>query len=273
MSFMVLAESGHIALAKTVHDATLHFAWGTIPDAVAAPETLSASAVDGGTLNPATYTYVVTAANKFGETTASMAATATIVASASQQSIQLNWGASANAEKYIIYRQGTNSYDKIGESTSNTFTDNGSTTPDSSVNPPTTNTTFPSAWTKPAPNPDPSLPDMYAEVGRRKILTKEYVKQDPNGTIETSEGKWSISDKPTKHLYLHVQFNYTDAPDDMIYQFAIFIGTVPTDGNENALYLTPDMIKEKGEMLGIENHTLIIRESTTREGHSVILTF
>lgn len=273
MSVMVLAESGHIALAKSVHDSVLHFAWGTIPDTVKAPESLSSATAPGGTLNVGAYSYVVTAYNEFGETTPSPVASSTISGSG-DQTINLTWPASSGASGYNVYRLGSDSkYQKLGVSTLTSFTDDGSATPNSSVNPPDSNSTFPAAWTKPAPNTDPSLPDLYEEVGRRLIQLKQYVTPDPSGTIQTSNGSWSVSDTPTKYLYLKAQFDYADAPDDMLYQFGIFIGTEATSGNENQLYLTPDMIANKGTLLGIENHNLIIRESSTRESHAVILTF
>jgi hypothetical protein len=272
MGFMVLTNSGHIAIAKAIHDKTLFLAWGDLPPFIEAPADVVPSViVDGSSLlNIGIYEYVVTSLNEFGETdpTAVIQTSITSVGHA----IKLDWTSVVGATGYKIYGRVNGITKYLTTITTNTFTDNGSINP-GVANPPTANTTSAEAWGQDPLNPNVLHSRLYREVGRRKILTKKYVVPDPEGPYATTQSRWSESSIPTRHLYVYVAFDLDDASTSTLFQYGLFIDTVAISGYENANYLTPDLVDDPGTMLSIENTSPIFRNRSTREIHEIVMTF
>jgi hypothetical protein len=117
--------------------------YANTPGVIAVPAVPVASATAGtGTLPgaPTTYSYVVTALDASGETTASNVASATLT---SVGSIALSWTAVVGAVSYDVYRlTAPTVYGQLATAvTATTYVDNGSVTPSTTVHPPTTNGT------------------------------------------------------------------------------------------------------------------------------------
>lgn len=115
--------------------------------------------------------------------------------------------------------------------------------------------------------------ELINEVGRRQVTFKAYAFEDPSGTIVAQGRTWSLSSTPTRHLYLQYKFDPGDASDKIIYQLGIFMGTVPTVGNENLQYLIPQQIQDFGTILTIENVEPYPRNPSTREMLEIVITF
>lgn len=268
---MVLTTSGHIAIASAIKSQTLHLAWGDLPDFLSAPTVASAVVLTGqGSLQSGLYNYVVTAINNVGETTVSPVCEVTISEGAS--AVSLTWPSVTGAKGYRVYGRTPNStYYLISEVTTTTFIDLGTSVGTTAA--PSANTTSLETWTTTPPTPTTSYTSLCRELGRRKASIVKYVTPDDNGAYLTTQGRWSESSVPTKHIYVYVGFDLNDAVDSTIYQFGLFIGTVAITGYENALYLTPDLISSTGSLLALENVSPIYRNSSTREVHELVMTF
>lgn len=271
MGFMILTDVGHIALAESIMAQDMHLAWGDLPPYLPAPANLNGVAGASGVLPASSYTYQVTAINPEGETTPSTPVT---VVTGSNGSAALNWQAVSGATGYNIYGRTSDNLKLIGSTNAATltFTDTGVATL-GTASPPLTNTTSAGQWTNAPANPKAAHYQLYNELGRRKVLLKKYVNPDDQGEYVTSQGRWSESLVPTKHIFVQVSFDLTDAATNTIYQFGLFLSTVPTPGNENQYYLTPAMIANPGIMLALENTPPIFRNASTREVHEIVMTF
>ncbi len=67
MGFMILTESGHIAIATAIKDQIMFLAWGDLPPYLNTPTGLTITTAVGN-LAPSTYRYKVTALGPAGET-------------------------------------------------------------------------------------------------------------------------------------------------------------------------------------------------------------
>lgn len=112
-----------------------------LPTAVAIPVGLAGTPTTGtGTLAAGTYPYRVAARNKVGST---LACTAVSVVLSLTGEIALSWTASSGATSYDVYRGG----EFIKNVSTNSYTDNGSDTPNPAILPPGIGTTaVPSYW-------------------------------------------------------------------------------------------------------------------------------
>lgn len=271
----VLSNSGHIALAKSFIEQDIFVAWGGLINKVNAPSGVgsSSSKQDGGTLAGTTPVYVITAFNDYGETTASVSTTVSIVSP--KNSAVITWTLSAGATGFNIYRYDTTlgAYKLIGTvaGTVATFTDTG--LPLGTATPPVTNSTSDDAWTDTPPSANAAHTKLYSEVGRRRALIKKYVVPDVNGSYQTPNGTWSESDTPTRYVYIQVGFALEDASNQTIYQMGLFVGTTPVAGYENANYLLPNQVSSQGTLFSLSNVAAIYRNASTREIREMVVTF
>ena len=273
MGFMVLTNSGHTAIATAVHDKDLFLAWGDLPAFIEPPANFHGVVEEntGGGLNSSTYEYVVTAVNEFGETTPSQVFNMTIANNNS--SIVLDWDAVTGVGiTYKVYGRLNGDLRFIASTADLTFKDTGLAISSGAV-PPTANTTSASSWGSTPPSPSVSHSKLLREIGRRKVLTKKYVKPDPEGPYVTTQARWSESLVPTRHVYVYVAFDLNDAATSTLYQYGLFIDTTAKPGFENANYLFPDQVEHAGSMLSLENTTPIFRNPSTREIHEIVMTF
>jgi len=125
-----------------------------------------------------------------------------------------------------------------------------------------------------APLPeDLNSTQLTLEVGRIKSQVKEYVVPDNAGIIDIDGVKWSISQNPTKFVYLKFVFEQEMNSSDSIYQLGIFTDTVPASGSENEDYLQPSNIDNVGKLILLENQPVVFRNSATREIFEYVITF
>jgi hypothetical protein len=278
MGNMVMANSGHVALAQSVMAQDLWLAWGDLPPFLPAPTGLSATQAAGsGALSAGSVAYVMTASNGNGETTASAELDVTVAAANSE--VTVNATAVAGATLYSLYgRTPSGPYYLIGTNTTPSIVDTGSSL--GTQQPPSTNGTSATPWTTPAPAADPSKTQLYEELIRRKALIKRYVKPDANGAYTTTSGKWSdslmpdgVTPLPSRYIYLYVGFDLSDVPSATLYQYGYFLGTTPVAGQENATVLVPSQIQSPGTLLAIENIEPVIRNATTRQVIETVMSY
>ncbi len=123
---------------------------GVALEVLEAPESLAGTAeTSGGTLADDTYFYYVTAVNDNGETTVSNEEEVELAGGSGSGSIDLTWDIVTGADTYNIYRgTATGTEELLDSSATNSYTDDGSETPDGAF--PTVNTaTDPGTYREP----------------------------------------------------------------------------------------------------------------------------
>ncbi|MGL4459787.1 MAG: hypothetical protein ACRCUB_15630, partial [Plesiomonas shigelloides] len=85
---------------------------------------------------------------------------------------------------------------------------------------------------------------------------------------------FSVSQTPTKYLYLRFAFDFTDASDKTIRELAVFVGTtakssVPVGQD----YLLPSDIEDHGQMLVLEHIQKLVRSPQVRQQFEFVVQF
>lgn len=268
---MVLATSGHAAIAAAVKANDIHLAWGDLPPFLGAPTGVTGTSQAGtSTVEIATHEYVVTTVNEFGESIQSDVIT--VVVAASDRVVNLSWTPVTYATGYKVYKKVGVEYQLLDTAATASYNDNGSVIPND-TQPPVADTTSITPWTTTPPAPNLEHTKLYREVGRRKVMMSKFVVPDVSGAYVTTNGRWSEVGYPTPYLYLYIGYDLTDAQTATIYQLGLFLGTVPSAGNEAKIYLLPSEIDEEGDLLSLEHVSPIYRNSSTREIHEIVITF
>lgn len=115
---------------------------------------------------------------------------------------------------------------------------------------------------------------LLAEVGRRKVTQAMFCSPDPLGEIVVSEGRFTISQTPTKFLYLRFAFDFLDAQDATIRELGVFVGTVAkstTPAGQD--YLLPDDIEDPGQLLVLEYIQKLQRSPQIRQQFEFVIQF
>jgi hypothetical protein len=128
-------------------------------------------------------------------------------------------------------------------------------------------------WGNNPPPEDINDTQLKIEVGRIKSQVKEYVIPDEDGVIEVDNMKWSISESPTKYIYLKFVFDQSHNANDTIYQLGIFTNTVPEPDNVDDEYLQPSQIADFGDLIYLRNQPALVRNSATRESYEFVIVY
>lgn len=130
------------------------------------------------------------------------------------------------------------------------------------------------AWDT-APVPE-SMSDaaLVAEVGRRKVTQAMFCIPDAAGEIVVPNGRFTVSEAPTKYLYMRYAFDFTDSPTAVIREVGVFVGTVAKStvpaGQD---YLLPADIESPGQLLALEHVARIDRSSSVRQQFEFVIQF
>ena len=82
------------------------------------------------------------------------------------------------------------------------------------------------SWGAPPPAPDYDVTTLRREIGRKKLFRGLFVHPDDHGTlILPGDRKYSISDTPTRHLYLQFLFDYNEGAGGAIRELGLFLNT------------------------------------------------
>jgi hypothetical protein len=130
------------------------------------------------------------------------------------------------------------------------------------------------AWDTTQPGESVDTSALLAEVGRRKVTQSMFCKPDPAGEIIVTEGRFTVSQTPTKYLYLRFAFDFTDAAGAVIRELAVFTGTVPNpDVPGSQDYITPDEIQDPGQLLVLEYIQKLQRSAQIRQQFEFVVQF
>ena len=113
------------------------------------------------------------------------------------------------------------------------------------------------------------------EIGRKVLTRKFFVNEDDDGAITMPGGrKYSVSETPTRHLFLSCDFDYGEGVAEPIREVGIFKDTQLKSGFSGLReFFTPDKIQSSGTMIMLEHLTTTDIFTPTRKGtYSTVLT-
>lgn len=130
------------------------------------------------------------------------------------------------------------------------------------------------AWdTTPETEPD-NTTALVAEVGRRQATQVAFVNEDANGAIETPQGNFTLSETPTRHIYVRVIFAFDEAASDHIRELGVFVGTQTSPGlPAGQRYFTPDQIVNRGRMYLLDRSQSFERNGSVRPAFEYVFPF
>jgi hypothetical protein len=130
------------------------------------------------------------------------------------------------------------------------------------------------SWDASRPPENIDAESLTAEFGRRKASQVAYCVPDVNGLIYVPSGRFSISETPTKWLYMRFSFDFLDSPTEVIREAAVFIGTTLKSGvPPSQEYLLPSEVDSPGGILTIEHFDRIDRSPTIRQQFELVVQF
>lgn len=140
------------------------------------------------------------------------------------------------------------------------------------------------SWATDTPAEDVSAQALINEVGRRLATSVQYVVPDAEGDVivpvlSDANGnsvvkRFRLVDYPTPNLYMRFNYEFGDAPNSVIRELAVFVGTQVVAGLPiGQRYFVPAEVADPGLMLTVENLTEpIIRSATARQSFEFVLT-
>lgn len=115
---------------------------------------------------------------------------------------------------------------------------------------------------------------LVAEVGRRQATQVAYVVEDPQGSIETPQGNFSLSETPTRHVYVRVIFAFNEAASDHIRELGVFVGTQTSPGlPAGQRYFTPSQIVNPGRLYLLDRSQSFQRNGAVRPAFEYVFPF
>lgn len=130
------------------------------------------------------------------------------------------------------------------------------------------------SWDTTPPTESAVTSALDAEVGRRRVTQALFCTPSPTGEIVVTEGKFTVSQTPTKYLYVRFAFDFQDAPAATIRELAVFINTVvkssvpPTQD-----YIQPADIEDQGQLLVLEYIQKLQRSPQIRQQFEFVIQF
>jgi hypothetical protein len=119
-------------------------------------------------------------------------------------------------------------------------------------------------WDDDPPSLDASATELENEIGRVCLHNSLFVVPDEEGGIILPDNKrYSASETPTRHLYMHFKFGFADGVGSTIRELGIFLGgTVKHTVPPGKSYLLPGDIQSPGILFMIEHPAPLIREGS-----------
>ena len=121
---------------------------------------------------------------------------------------------------------------------------------------------------------DPKATGLILPFGYRKAARVLFAFEDPNGIIVAAGKRWSVTEEPTRHVYIEFRLDAEDAVGKTIYQTGLFMNLRPkADVPEGKLFLLPEEVEDPGILLMGENIRPFYRYEGVREIFEFVLTF
>lgn len=112
------------------------------------------------------------------------------------------------------------------------------------------------------------------EIGRRRVTQTLFCTPSPTGELIVPSGRFSVSEVPTKYIYLRFSFDFDDAPSETIRELGVFVGTQLKPGvPEDKEYVEPSEIESPGQLLVIEHILAMPRSDEVRQQFEFVIQF
>lgn len=99
------------------------------------------------------------------------------------------------------------------------------------------------------------------ELGRKRASVIGYVEPDVSGDISVPSGNYSISVTPTKYLLIKASFIETEAANETIREFGIFVNTTLDGGLPGGqVYFEPADVSDIGDAVLFHNNDVPINK-------------
>lgn len=116
----------------------------------------------------------------------------------------------------------------------------------------------------PAENPNATA--LVGELGRRKVLDKQWVLPDEAGDVWTHDGRFSVSTTPTNYLMCKASFEPDEAPTATIREYGLFGGTEVVAGlPPGQRYFPVAQVTNNGFPYAVRHVPAVTRNLGTRE--------
>jgi hypothetical protein len=142
-------------------------------------------------------------------------------------------------------------------------------------------------WGTTPPDEDPGVTALLGEVGRRALTRSLYVVPDEdNGTIEVptsvtvdgnnntvvSTQKFSVSETPTRHVFVEFQLDFADAAGVTVRELGVYIGCVLRDDLPpgKMFFVAADFV-DNGLLFQIEHREPTIMKPDTRNSFKWVI--
>lgn len=125
------------------------------------------------------------------------------------------------------------------------------------------------------PVPEPTIATaLVDEIGRRTATQIGYVLPAAEGEIEMVSGRYTLSDLPTKWLYVRFTFDFADAEGQTIRELGLFLGARPAAGlPAGQRYFTPTQLSQPGQLYALERLPRFARNGAVRQVFDYVLPF
>lgn len=116
-----------------------------------------------------------------------------------------------------------------------------------------------------------SLTDL---IGVTRIRDKSFVTPDASGTIPMTDGSlYSLSDVPTRYVYLRFQLDLADASGVTLRESGVYVGTeLSSSVPSGQMYIPAADVAEIGTMMQVSRFAPIVRDGSLSQIFSTILT-
>lgn len=122
------------------------------------------------------------------------------------------------------------------------------------------------------PVENPNATGLIGELGRRRVLDKQWVLPDEAGDVWTHDGRFSISAQPTNHLMCRVSFEPDEAPAATIREYGLFGDTQVVAGLPlGQRYFTAAQVTNFGFPYVIRHMPDVVRNLGTRETIYIVI--
>lgn len=136
-------------------------------------------------------------------------------------------------------------------------------------------------WGDVPPKENTGATALVNEIGRRALTRCLYVLPDEeNGTIEVPANvtggedgeavvevqKYSVSETPTRYLYVEFKLDFADAAGVTVREFGVYIGSkLKDDVPQGKMFFPAGDFAEDGLLFQLENREPMLRKPQTRE--------
>jgi hypothetical protein len=130
------------------------------------------------------------------------------------------------------------------------------------------------AWDDTPIPEDTTQEALMNEVGRRVVDEVFFCEPDDEGELEAANGRFTLSETPTRNLFVRVRYNFSDGSGYTIRELGLFINSeIDGDLPEGQEYFLPNQVIDPGILLLIEHEPAMIRTPAVRESFAFVITF